>query len=147
MSSSWTLALLLILFFGAPAVQAASFSHHGLPKQLQGTVPESDKRWILIGEKDDRGSLLELGPKLGMSKEEIEQARASTGYVYCNSRGISVVKRHGVSGFLALSNQVVVTAGHVFWGKPDLTKLECFFQNQQNEYQTEQLDFASGAYY
>src|SRR4029079_17672963 len=91
--------------------------------------------------KDGRGSLLELGPKLGMSKEENEQARASTGYVYCNSSTKAVNTKHAGSRFLALSNQVVVTAGHAFWGTRNLTKSRCFFQNQQARSQREELDF------
>jgi hypothetical protein len=148
-----TLTELILLIAGMPTVEAASLSSNGakvprLEFQYANTV--KNKSWVLaniIGEKDGRGSLLELGPKLGMSKEEIQQARASTGYVYCESSTKPAGTEHAVSGFLALSNQVVVTAGHAFWGTRIPTKLKCFFQNQRARYQREELDFSPGAYY
>lgn len=85
----------------------------------------------IIGPTDDRGSLIELGPQLGLSPEEIRQARTATGYVRCP--GTTFKNGTTASGALVLSNQTVVTTAHTFidrqgrWRDPIS---ECYFLSQ-----------------
>lgn len=95
-----------------------------------GAFPQHGRAGI-IGSTDDRGSLIKLGPKLGLSAAEIEQARRSTGYINC-----PLPKEKKIitgSAALVLSNQTIVTAAHIFidkkhrWREP---LSDCYFRPQ-----------------
>jgi hypothetical protein len=89
---------------------------------------------------DKRGSLFAHGPKIGLSKEEIEQARQATGLVVCPATRT----RTGVkgSGALVLSNQIIVTAAHLFFDKQDRRRelSECYFELQSDPHVRVKLD-------
>ena len=64
----------------------------------------------IIDGMDDRGSLVELGPALGLSPDEIDRIRKVSGYVGCLSPSPSLG-----SGALYLTNDQILTAGHIFF--------------------------------
>jgi Trypsin-like peptidase domain len=79
----------------------------------------------IIDGKDDRGSLLELGPELGLSKPEIDRIRLVSGYVGCFLPTPAVG-----SGALFLNNRQVLTAGHIFFEDTGERRSNCFFKSQ-----------------
>lgn len=89
--------------------------------------------------KDDRGRLTVLGPKLGLSAEEIEQARKSTGLVICG--------RIAASGALVGSNQVLLTTAHTFIDEKGRTRKlkNCYFRTQEKKPRTVKLDLRPGS--
>jgi Trypsin-like peptidase domain len=74
---------------------------------------------------DDRGSLSELGPSLGLSADEIGRIRKVSGYVGCLSPSPSLG-----SGALYLTNRQILTAGHIFFEPSGRPRSKCFFKNQ-----------------
>jgi hypothetical protein len=117
----------LTTFFATLTVLAAAPSiHHGHAN--------------IVGPTDDRGTLIELGPKLGLSADEIEQARRSTGHIVCP---VSKFDNGGqASAALVLSNQTIVTVAHVFVkGEKQWRELsECFFRPQSPPFETIKID-------
>jgi len=79
----------------------------------------------IIDGKDDRGSLVELGPRLGLSPGEIDRIRKVSGYVGCLSPSPSLG-----SGALYLTNGQILTAGHIFFEPSGQKRSKCFFKNQ-----------------
>jgi hypothetical protein len=79
----------------------------------------------IIDGKDDRGSLVELGPGLGLSPGEINRIRKVSGYVGCLSPSPSLG-----SGALYLTNSQILTAGHIFFEPSGRKRSKCFFKNQ-----------------
>jgi hypothetical protein len=104
-------------------------------------ISPRDGRANVIGPTDDRGSLVTLGPKLGLTAVEIKQARGATGYIRCPG---SKYKNGGVgSAALVLSNQTIVTVAHAFldpqgrWREP---LAECHFQPQSEAFPKIKID-------
>lgn len=88
----------------------------------------------IIDGTDDRGSLLELGPALGLSRDEIERIRRVSGYVGCVTPTADGRAEIAVgSGALFLTNGQVLTAGHIFFDRAGRLRPKCFFQNQAAE--------------
>ena len=79
----------------------------------------------IIDGKDDRGSLLTLGPKLGLSGKEIARIRKTSGHVACFSPQPMVA-----SGALFLANDLVLTAAHIFFTADGQRASKCFFRQQ-----------------
>jgi hypothetical protein len=79
----------------------------------------------IIDGTDDRGALTELGPKLGLSADEIAQIRKVSGYVGCLSPSPSVG-----SAALFLTNDQILTAAHVFFEDSGRKRSKCFFRAQ-----------------
>lgn len=92
----------------------------GGPRLAPPVVPAN-----IIDGKDDRGSLVELGPGLGLSRGEIDRIRKVSGYVGCLSPSPSLG-----SGALYLTNGQVLTAGHIFFEPSGRKRSKCFFKNQ-----------------
>jgi hypothetical protein len=90
----------------------------------QGTALPLHRVNIIDG-KDDRGSLVEFGPSLGLSPEEIERIRRVSGYVGCLSPSPSLG-----SGALYLNNRQILTAGHIFFEPSGRPRSKCFFKPQ-----------------
>lgn len=82
----------------------------------------------IINGKDDRDSLLLLGPALGLSPAEINRIRMVSGYVGCLSPSPSVG-----SAALFLDNSQILTAAHVFFEPSGRRRWKCFFKNQASE--------------
>ena len=76
---------------------------------------------------DDRGSLIALGPALGLSSDEIERIRRVSGYVGCLSPSPSLG-----SGALYLTNRQILTAGHIFFEPSGRKRSKCFFKSQDS---------------
>ena len=81
----------------------------------------------VIDGTDDRGSLLDLGPGLGLSPDEITRIRKVSGYVGCLSPSPSLG-----SGALYLTNGQILTAGHIFFERSGRKRSRCFFKNQDH---------------
>ena len=79
----------------------------------------------VIDGADDRGSLLELAPSLGLSGAEVAGIRKVSGHVVC-ADGQPVT----ASGALYLTKDQVLTAGHVFFDADGNRKSQCFFRRQ-----------------
>ncbi len=79
----------------------------------------------IIDGADDRDSLLELGPRLGLSATEIDRVRRVSGYVGCLSPSPSVG-----TGALFLSNRQILTVAHIFFEPSGRKRSKCFFKNQ-----------------
>lgn len=80
----------------------------------------------IIDGTDDRGSLLELGPTLGLSGDEIRRIRKVSGFVGCFQPSPSLG-----SGALYLTNGQILTAGHIFFEPSGRKRSKCFFKNQE----------------
>jgi hypothetical protein len=78
----------------------------------------------IIDGTDDRGSLLALGPSLGLSAGEIARIRKVSGHVGC----FDPLPKVG-SGALYLTGDLILTAAHIFFenGKRET---KCFFRAQ-----------------
>ena len=74
---------------------------------------------------DDRGALATLGPKLGLSAEEIARIRQVSGHVACFGAQPVVA-----SGALFLANDLVLTAAHTFFTAAGKRATKCFFRPQ-----------------
>lgn len=80
----------------------------------------------VIDGKDDRDSLLVIGPSLGLSPDEIDRIRKVSGYVGCFRPTPSLG-----SGALYLTNGQILTAGHIFFDPVSgVRRSNCFFKNQ-----------------
>jgi len=90
--------------------------------------PASMLRVNVIDGTDERGSLLDLGPALGLSAEEIARIRKVSGYVGCFLPSPSVG-----AGALFLSDRQILTAAHIFFDPSGERRSKCFFRNQDSE--------------
>ena len=80
----------------------------------------------VIDGKDDRDSLLVIGAELGLSLDEIARIRKVSGYVGCFLPTPSLG-----SGALFLTNDQILTAGHIFFDPTTgERRSKCFFKNQ-----------------
>ena len=91
---------------------------------LLARAPRSAPSSANIIGTDDRGPLVTLGPKLGLSAAEIARIREVSGHVVCFGTQPLVA-----SGALFLANDLVLTAAHTFFegGK---RAAKCFFRAQ-----------------
>jgi hypothetical protein len=89
----------------------------------------------IIDGPDDRGSILERGPALGLSPAEIARIRKVSGHVAC--AGDQAVTG---SGALFLTNGQILTAGHIFFGPSGDLATKCFFRPQAPNSQWMELD-------
>ncbi|HVY18884.1 MAG TPA: trypsin-like peptidase domain-containing protein [Bauldia sp.] len=78
----------------------------------------------IIDGTDDRGSLLALGPSLGLSGDEIRRIRQVSGHVGCFSPALKVG-----SGALFLADDLVLTAAHMFF-EAGKRQTKCYFRAQ-----------------
>ncbi len=78
----------------------------------------------IIDGTDDGGALLTLGPSLGLSPAEIARIRQVSGHVGC----FDTAPEYG-SAALFLSNDLILTAGHVFF-EAGVPQKKCFFRAQ-----------------
>jgi hypothetical protein len=79
----------------------------------------------IIDGTDDRDSLTELGPALGLSGDEIDRIRKVSGYVGCFQPTPAVG-----SGALFINNRQILTAGHIFFEDSGVRRSNCFFKTQ-----------------
>jgi hypothetical protein len=79
----------------------------------------------IIDGADDRDSLLVLGPSLGLSAGEIDRIRKVSGHVGCFEPTPNVA-----SGALYLTNDQLLTAGHLFFEDDGTRRSKCFFRQQ-----------------
>lgn len=102
-----------VSFLVAVAVSGAAIA--GLP-----VLPAN-----IIDGADDRGSLLELGPSLGLSPAEIARIRKVSGHVGC-------FEPTPVAGSAALylTNDQILTAAHIFFEADGTRKTKCYFRQQ-----------------
>ena len=119
-------AIMLAVLAAYPAVEAAAFparvalGEPGFPRQIH--------RVNIIDGKDDRDSLLAVGPSLGLSAAEIARIRKVSGYVGCLTPSPSVG-----TGALYLTNRQILTAAHIFFEPGGQRRSKCFFKNQDAE--------------
>jgi hypothetical protein len=94
----------------------------------------------IIDGTDDRGSLLDLGPSLGLSPGEIARIRAVSGYVGCLSSPPSMG-----AGMLFLNDRQIITAAHILFEPSGRPRSKCFFRTQDTEPFHTDLDLSPGA--
>jgi hypothetical protein len=108
------------------------------------TSPADERPTVLpaniIDGADDRGSLLEFGPGLGLSAAEIARIRRVSGYVGCLSNPPSMG-----TGMLFLTDRQVVTVAHILFEPSGRPRSKCFFRTQDPEPFHTDLDLSSGA--
>jgi hypothetical protein len=92
---------------------------------LGGALAASAATANIIDGTDDRDSILDIGPALGLSKPEIDRIRAVSGYVGCFLPTPSLG-----SGALFLTNRQILTAGHIFFDDNGTRRSNCFFKTQ-----------------
>ncbi len=80
----------------------------------------------IIDGSDERGSLLAIGPSLGLSDAEIARIRAVSGHVVCTG-GETVT----ASGALFLTDNQILTAGHTFFNSAGRRRAQCYFRPQR----------------
>jgi len=105
--------------FAALLVIALS-AHGALASDTARVLPVN-----IIDGTDERGSLLELGPGLGLTRAEIDRIRMVFGHVGCFSP-TPVAE----SGALFLTNDQVLAAGHTFFEADGTPRTECYFRLQ-----------------
>jgi hypothetical protein len=129
MSSFWSQALLFFSSIGA----VAAVSHNVAAEPREGlhlfteTAPFIHKVNIIDG-ADDRDSILAIGPSLGLTPIEIARIRKVTGHVGCFLPSPSVG-----TGALFLTNDQIITAGHILFDRDGTPRSKCFFRNQDPE--------------
>ncbi|CAN5220099.1 hypothetical protein BH10PSE9_BH10PSE9_05450 [soil metagenome] len=79
----------------------------------------------IIDGTDERGSILAVGPGLGLSAEEIVRIRKVSGHVGCFEPRPEVG-----SGALFLTSDLILTAGHIFFDEAGKRAGKCFFRPQ-----------------
>jgi hypothetical protein len=79
----------------------------------------------IIDGTDDRGSILALGATLGLSPAEIARIRKVSGHVGCFTP-----KPQVGSGALYLTNDLILTAAHIFFDGAGGRETKCFFRAQ-----------------
>src|SRR5215207_5307281 len=92
---------------------------------LAGALAAPTATANIIDGTDDRDSLLEIGPALGLSREEIDRIRKVSGYVGCFLPSPSLG-----SGALFINNRQILTAGHIFFEDSGERRTNCFFKTQ-----------------
>jgi hypothetical protein len=97
------------------------------------------RRVNIIDGADDRGSLLELGPSLGLSAAEIARIRKVSGYVGCLSSPPSMG-----AGMLFLDDRQIITAAHILFEPSGRPRRKCFFRTQDPEPFHTELDLSAG---
>lgn len=88
---------------------------------------------------DPRGSILDLGPKIGLANKDIIRSRYTTGYMICPHAPDA-----GGAAALIGDGTHIITSAHLFTDdfggyKDDLS--DCFFQNQASPNKRVQLKF------
>jgi hypothetical protein len=116
-------------FAGPPAVRPAP----GL--EAAGTARLV--RVNIIDGRDERDSLLAIGPGLGLSPDEIARIRRNVGYVGCFLPTPSVG-----TGALFLTGSQIITAGHIVFAPDGQRRSKCFFRNQDES--PVMIDLAEG---
>lgn len=111
-----------VLAIVALALSAAAGAHAA--ERRDGLVHQVN----IIDGTDDRGSIVALGPGLGLSPREIGRIRRVSGYVGCLSPSPSVG-----AGALFLTDRQVLTAAHIFFEPSGRRRSKCFFRNQSAE--------------
>jgi hypothetical protein len=141
------MAVTAALALGAAAGQAMASPPIGgvAPKSAAAVAEPAESAGELIPVNiidgtDDRGSLLELGPGLGLSPAEITRIRRVTGYVGCLSPSPSMG-----AGTLFLGDRQVITAAHILFEPSGQPRSKCFFRNQDEEPFHTDLDLSPGA--
>jgi hypothetical protein len=110
---------LLVLALAVLAVRAGEAAQLVLPGIETFAIPVN-----IIDGADNRGSLLALGPSLGLSTVEIARIRKVSGHVGC----FAPVPKVG-SAALFLTNGQILTAAHIFFdGSAPQSK--CYFRAQ-----------------
>jgi len=79
----------------------------------------------VIDGADERGSLLEIGPSLGLSSGEIARIREVAGHVACTDP-----EPVTATGALFLTNGQILTAAHTFFQANGERRSRCFFRQQ-----------------
>jgi hypothetical protein len=92
---------------------------------VAGALVASTATANIIDGTDDRDSLLDIGPSLGLSKGEIDRIRMVSGYVGCFLPSPSLG-----SGALFINNRQILTAGHIFFEDSCERRTNCFFKTQ-----------------
>jgi hypothetical protein len=124
------LALLVVatgMALAAAGAAAEPFAHAAPPLAAAAEGARLLPANIIDG-ADERDSLLALGPRLGLSAEEIARIRKVSGYVGCFLPSPSVG-----TGALFLSDRQVLTAAHILFDPSGQPRSKCFFRNQDSE--------------
>jgi hypothetical protein len=138
---SAALAVALGARIGLATPPVAAVSSHLTDIARPGVVsPDIVVPANIIDGSDDRGSLLELGPKLGLSPGEIARIRRVSGYVGCLSSPPSMG-----AGMLFLDDRQIITAAHILFEPSGKPRRKCFFRTQDPEPFHTELDLSSGA--
>src|SRR3954466_4699887 len=105
-------------------------SHAAKFKQSSGAARTASwlQRVNIIDETDERGSILAIGPALGLTPAEIARIRHVSGHVGCFLPSPSVG-----SGALFLTSRQIITAGHILFDAAGHPRSKCFFRTQDPE--------------
>lgn len=132
-----TLIAALALLAATGAGQTAPLARGAAPSA--GASIDAQPVNIIDG-TDDRGSLLQLGPELGLSPAEIARIRRVSGYVGCLSSPPSMG-----AGMLFLGDRQIITAAHILFEPSGQPRRKCFFRTQDPEPFHTELDLSAGA--
>jgi hypothetical protein len=106
----------------------------GLVRKANIIIGLHDDPNATLADLDGRGSLLEVGKAFGLDAAQIDRIRQSTGYVICPVEKNPKQRFFIGSGFLALSNDQILTSRHTL---DDVAETEgpegwmrCYFQTQ-----------------
>jgi hypothetical protein len=92
---------------------------------LSIAAPPSVTPVNIIDGRDDRDSILAIGPGLGLTPREINRIRHVSGYVGCLSPSPAIG-----GGALFITNDQILTAAHIFYERSGAKRSNCFFRAQ-----------------
>jgi hypothetical protein len=121
-----TLMLALIAALSAVSSSAAAEPYKRF-NLFEETAPFIQNVNIIDG-ADERDSILAIGPALGLTPTEIARIRKVSGHVGCFLPSPSVG-----TGTLFLTNNQIITAGHILFDRDGTPRSKCFFRNQDPE--------------
>ena len=123
-------ALLLAVLAGALTTGASPFSETRIPSvsnEIEERLPAFQQINIIDG-ADERDSILVIGPALGLTSADIARIRHVSGHVGCFLPSPSVG-----AGALFLTDNQIITAGHILFERSGEPRSKCFFRTQDPE--------------
>jgi hypothetical protein len=125
------LSALVAVLAGSPHAPAGPFPNaadKGLGYPGPGETALLMQTVNIIDGADERDSILAIGRSLGLTPTEIARIRKVSGHVGCFLPSPSVG-----TGALFLTNNQIITAGHILFDPDGNPRSKCFFRNQDPE--------------
>jgi len=130
MRATARVALLIAAFTSVLTSGASPYSKTRVPSfynEIEEKLPAFQQINIIDG-ADERDSILVIGPTLGLTGADIARIRHVSGHVGCFLPSPSVG-----TGALFLTDNQIITAGHILFERSGEPRSKCFFRTQDPE--------------